>query len=327
MAEGLLRSELYLETGHPDEAAEVLEEQRRRVVDFHGRLRDVLVAAAAEAEAEAVLSGARGVEALHDRGPAVSRFPQLVAASLVLVLGVAMAGTWTASHEGSLRAAVRIDSTDELDTTERDVVAAAPRPDRRRPGDPRSGLTGAERAERDPAGDQAATRRWLAQQGSLLQRLGAGIRVRSEVLRELEGLVATLAPGTPLADQMWLQVLSEAVAAGSEAAERDAAETDPPAEDAEGGAASGDDDRERSWFRRSVDQGEQDAEAEPVDGEPGDGEPGTGEAPGGDTPTAPQPAGDADGGQDGGESGSSTADGDTSGARSGEAGTLIGSSE
>lgn len=54
--EGLLRSEILLEMGRPDEAAEALDESRMLVDQIHERLSSAVAAAAVEREAEAILA-------------------------------------------------------------------------------------------------------------------------------------------------------------------------------------------------------------------------------------------------------------------------------
>lgn len=61
--EGLLRSELLLEMGRPEAAAEVLEESRILIELLHERLTSTVAAAAVEREAEAVLAEAVSTEA------------------------------------------------------------------------------------------------------------------------------------------------------------------------------------------------------------------------------------------------------------------------
>lgn len=312
VAEGLLRSEFYLEVGQAAAAAEVLEEQRLRVAAFEGRVREAIAAAAAESEAEAVLAGAAGVDVLHDE-PAAARLPNLVAAALAAVASLAvLTALGAGSGQAGTLASVEIGATDELAAAL--DVAAPVAPDALRFRNYGSALATGFPATAAPAETDAPA--WLAEHDSMFERLGLHVRVRTQVLRELKGLVATLVPGTPLTDEMWLQVWTNAVAAAAEDAPDDGAgpvadgppdgttegTTEGTAEgSSDGDAAESDPEAEResrrSWLSRDG------ADADADDDETAEDGPGT--------PDAPSPRGDdaedADASGDGSEGGSGAA--------------------
>lgn len=322
VTEGLLRSELYRHTGRPDVAADVIEEQRSKIAAFEGRVRDAIAAAAVEAEAEAVLGRAAGASHLHERHePDPSRVPQLMATAIaaVAVLAVVVSLDGATGADG-LQAAVRIDSSDG-------VAAPSDAPSRVRPIDPR-GFDYLHALHRPtPNGavtvDDPATRRWLSEQAALLDALGMNVRVRVEVMRDLQGLVASLEPGTLLPDAVWLEVLAHAAERATSGADDGAADDVPgrgedgaepasrPASGEESGSGDG------RWIPASQDTGgEQTPSGQ--DGEEQEASSATDEAPGGTEPPE-----DDDGGSS--SSGDGDEDADRDGSRSG--GLLSGVSE
>lgn len=118
LEEASLRSDVYLHAGYPDEAAEVVDEQRRLLSRFEDRLRQSVSEAAVEAEAERVFAGVPGVEALSDT-PAVDdgdrprlapTIASAAAAALVAMLVVTAPGS--DGHELSSTESARPDGND-----------------------------------------------------------------------------------------------------------------------------------------------------------------------------------------------------------------------
>ncbi|MBW3665372.1 MAG: hypothetical protein KY469_19940 [Actinobacteria bacterium] len=108
--EGLLRSELLLEMGRPEAAAEVLEESRILIELLHERLTSTVAAAAVEREAEAVLAEAVVAEGDERLQPATShseerlpsargRLAGLVAAIASLITGLLFLAGPTTSQD------------------------------------------------------------------------------------------------------------------------------------------------------------------------------------------------------------------------------------
>ena len=98
LEEAALRSDAYLQAGYPEEAAEVVDEQRQLLSRFQARLRQSMSEAAVEAEAERVLAAAPGAAAFSDdpdpSGPSdAPRFsPALVSAVVAALLAVLAIG-------------------------------------------------------------------------------------------------------------------------------------------------------------------------------------------------------------------------------------------
>lgn len=91
LEEASLRSDALLWAGHPEAAAEVVDEKRELVSRFESRLRQRLSEAAVEAEAERVLAAAPGAAVLSDepaQPPAGRLSPALLSALAAAVLAV-----------------------------------------------------------------------------------------------------------------------------------------------------------------------------------------------------------------------------------------------
>lgn len=125
LEEASLRSDAYLQAGYPEEAAEVVDEQRRLISRFRARLEQSMSEAAVEAEAERVLAAVPGSDVLSDRPTPTDEDSRLRPAPALLSAFVA--GVLALVALGSPAPRGMLSGSDGPATTSPDeVIVAAP---------------------------------------------------------------------------------------------------------------------------------------------------------------------------------------------------------